>query len=216
VATEDAVQETYLSNLRILSAARNLTGVESAMATDRNVDRVALALAAVRDEFDLILLDCSPGMGWLFRMAMRAAQAYVIPMRLEPFSFEGLSNCMANMTIERPEYGLKAQMLGITLLGVDFRLQRHCELIGDVRATYGGAVFSAFVRQNEPVAEAPGHGKAVVDFKPQSRGALGFREVTREMLTRASRRSLFDRQLLLTGGAVAGETAGVLPREETP
>jgi chromosome partitioning protein len=169
VAVQDSWTATYLPNLRIISAARDLSRIEPMMEKDpHGIDRIAMALAGVSGDYDLILLDCSPGMGWLFRMAMRAAQGYVIPMRLEPFSLEGLSNCMEHMRLQRQQYELRAQMLGIALLGVDFRLQRHSNLIGDVRASYGPALFAEFVRQNEPVAEAPSRGMAVVDFKPRA------------------------------------------------
>jgi chromosome partitioning protein len=204
ISTEDAIQPTYLPNLSVLSADLVLAEVEAKMETDAfAIERLALALENVRKRFDLILVDCCPGMGWLFRIAMRAADAYVIPMRLEAFSFDGLRNCMEQMEVQRPRYQLRAALLGIALLGVDYRLQRHTTLESEVRETYASAVFRTGVRQNEPVAHAPFTGRAVVDVHPKCRGSEGFLAATREMLERAARRRLFDPRLLLADPGAA-------------
>jgi chromosome partitioning protein len=211
IATEDAILPTYLAGgegrgrLDILSADLNLADIEAKMETDPYaIDRLAMALANVQQAYDLILVDCHPGLGWLFRIAMRAAHAYVIPSRLERFSLDGLGNCMDQMQLHRPVYGLNATLLGIALLGVDYRLHRHTQVEKDVRATYGTGVFAALVRQNEPVAQAPFEGQAMVDFRPACRGSAGLREVTREMLLRAARRGLFDPSLVLPAPPVQG------------
>lgn len=191
ISTEDAIRPTSIPGLSMVTAGRALARTMSTLVTVRDTQtRLALALAGAAEDYDVVLIDCPGALGYSFWMAMHAATAYLVPLEPNFAGMYGVSTMFTQINEERAEHRLAPSMLGIALVNVDYRLQRHSDAERQVRAAYGTAVFDAVVRNNTHVDEAQSRGLSVVDFAPRSRGAQGYRQLAAEVLLRAERRGL--------------------------
>jgi chromosome partitioning protein len=191
ISTEEAIRPTGIPGLSMVTAGRSLARTMSRLVTVSNTERrLAQALAGPTEDFDVVLIDCPGALGFSFWMAMHAATAYLVPLWPNFAGMHGVSTMFTQINEERAEHHLAPSMLGIALVNVDYRLQRHSDAESEIRQSYGGAVFEAVVRTNTHVDEAQSRGMAVIDYAPRSRSAQGYRQLAAEVLARAQRRDL--------------------------
>jgi chromosome partitioning protein len=191
LSTEDAIRPTRVPGLSIITAGRRLARTMSTLVTIPNMEtRLAHALEGPAAEFDIVLIDCPGTLGFSFWMAMHAATAYVVPLWPNFAGMHGVSTMFTQIIEERAEHGLSPTMLGVALVNVDYRLQRHADAEAEIRRNYGSAVFETVVRTNTHVDEAQSRGMSVIDYAPRSRSAEGYRQLATEVLQRGERRGL--------------------------
>jgi chromosome partitioning protein len=193
ISTEDAIRPTAVPGLSMITAGRSLARTMSTLVTIPNMEtRLAQALSGPSAEYDVVLIDCPGTLGFSFWMAMHAATAYVVPLWPNFAGMHGVSTMFKQIIEERADHALSPTMLGIALVNVDYRLQRHADAEAEIRRNYGIAVFDSVVRTNTHVDEAQSRGMPVIDYAPRSRSAHGYRQLAGEVLARAERRGLLS------------------------
>ncbi len=167
----------------------NLSGAELELIDmPRREHRLALSIAAVRQRFDYILIDCPPALGLLTLNALVAADAVLVPLQAEFYALEGLSHLIR--TIERVKRHLnpKLEIHGIVLTMFD-RRNNLCDMVArDVRAYMGDAVYETVIPRNVRVSEAPSHGKPVLLYDLHCAGSQAYIRLAREVLRREQAR----------------------------
>jgi chromosome partitioning protein len=182
---KDVVHATELRYLHLVPSGRDLYGAEielvSAIARER---RFAAALADLRDDYDLILIDCPPSLGLLTLNALTAADAVIIPLQCEYYALEGLAGLLETIELVRQQLNPELSLEGIALTMVDRRnnLSRQVEL--EVRGHFGAQVFETVIPRNVRLSEAPSHGKPVLLYDAHSRGATSHLALAEEILAR--------------------------------
>ncbi len=151
---------------------------------DRNV-RLADALKDIGERYDMVLVDCPPALDLLTLNALIASNAVLIPMQCEYFALEGISALID--TIE----GLRDQghnpglhIIGVLLTMFDDRTTLGRQVAGDLRDFFGDLVFETVIPRNVRLAEAPSHGKPVLQYDMRSKGAESYLQLAREMIDR--------------------------------
>jgi chromosome partitioning protein len=204
LAVEDVIRDTYLApELSIITCGRGMKTILKRMHHDPGASqRLRLALDAVREDFDLVVVDCAPALGLPFEMAMAAADAYVVPLSLDFLGVEGVRTMFDELQEEWEQHRFGCQLLGIAIQKADYRLGRHERLEAALREFYGQAIFDTTIRINTHVEEAQARGISVVDYAREigrpSRGAQGFVALAGEILGRAIRRGLLPASLRST------------------
>lgn len=185
----DVVVETDTPGLFVLPSSRNLVGanVELVDATARE-SRLRNKLAAVRQDFDYILLDCPPALDLLTLNALIAADSVLIPIQCEYFALEGISALID--TIDRTKAGLNPDLKieGVLLTMFDDRTLLARQVANDLREFFSGEVFETIIPRNIRLAEAPSHGQPILQYDLRSRGADSYLSLAREILARAQPR----------------------------
>jgi chromosome partitioning protein len=182
---KDVVHATELRYLHLVPSGRDLYGAEielvSAIARER---RFATALADLRDDYALILIDCPPSLGLLTLNALTAADAVIIPLQCEYYALEGLAGLLETIELVRGQLNPELSLEGIALTMVDRRnnLSRQVEL--EVRGHFGAQVFETVIPRNVRLSEAPSHGKPVLLYDAHSRGATSHLQLAEEILAR--------------------------------
>jgi chromosome partitioning protein len=182
---KDVVHATELRYLHLVPSGRDLYGAEielvSAIARER---RFAAALADLRDDYALILIDCPPSLGLLTLNALTAADAVIIPLQCEYYALEGLAGLLETIELVRAQLNPELSLEGIALTMVDRRnnLSRQVEL--EVRGHFGAQVFETVIPRNVRLSEAPSHGKPVLLYDAHSRGATSHLQLAQEILAR--------------------------------
>ena len=181
-----AVQvKTQVENLDLVPSSRHLAGA--------NIELVDLAarearlkekLASVREDYHFVLLDCPPALDLLTVNALVAADSVLIPIQCEYFALEGISALLD--TIDRVKAGFNPDLRieGVLLTMFDDRTSLSRQVAHDIRDFFQDEVFQTVIPRNVRLAEAPSHGKAIIQYDLRSRGAESYLRLARELLAR--------------------------------
>lgn len=180
---QEAIRRSYVEGLDVLTGSMELSSADLALAdlTGREVVLRA-ALAPIRREYDVMMLDCPPSLGLLTVNALTAADLFFVPVTPDYLSLEGLVNLMGAVELIRSGIGKTAALLGILLTMCDYRLNATAEIISMIRRHYGRQVFKTEIKSTVRLKEAPSFGKTIFDYDRGSAGAECYRELVREVL----------------------------------
>lgn len=180
-----AVRPSGFPHLDLLPANRDLVGVEvEFVGQDGWQRRLAEALATLRNDYAVILIDCPPSLGHLTVGALSAADGVLVPLQCEYYALEGVSELVA--TIGRVRQGLNPSLdvFGVVLTMFDDRTNLSRDVADEVRRHFGAKVFDAVVPRNVRLAEAPSHGLPILQYDIKCRGAVAYLELGRELAKR--------------------------------
>lgn len=185
----DAVQPTCVEGLEIISSNINLVGAEVELMNRRDRERtLARAINPLRDNYDYILIDCSPSLGVITVNALTAADSVIIPVQSEYFALEGISQLLNTIRIIKSRLRPQLEIEGFLLTMYDARLRLANQIFEELKAHFGNMVFSTVIPRNIKLSESPSHGLPVILYDPESRGAIAYCQLSRE-LTARNRRS---------------------------
>ncbi len=136
----------------------------------------------LRDGFEFILFDTPASLDLLTRNAIAAADGYMIPTLPHFLAIEGLEPLIAAAERLGLTTGFKAELLGIVLTIVDYRLQATRRTVDELRQRFGKKVCAVEVRTNVSLAEAPAFGQTIYQYKPYAAGARAYRLLAEEFL----------------------------------
>ena len=181
----EAIQPTQVEHLFLLPGSKNLTGanVELASAEDRTL-RLKRALATVRDQFELIILDCPPALDLLTLNVLSAAESLIVPMQAEYFALEGISELVSTLERVRSAYNPELTIEGVLLTMYDDRTNLSQQVTDTLREYFKDRLYQTVIPRNIRLAEAPSHGLPVALYDPRSRGTEAYFEMTGEFLGR--------------------------------
>jgi chromosome partitioning protein len=183
VAAKDAIVETEFEGLHLISADKNLVGANLELVDLPNREfRLRERIAAVRDEYHFVLIDCPPALDLLTLNALIAADSVLVPIQCEFFALEGISELMD--TIERIRQGFQHPLAveGILLTLFDDRNNLTRQVAADLTEFFGELVFKTVIPRSIRLAEAPSFGKPILAYDPRSRGAESYIKLAKEIL----------------------------------
>ena len=183
----DLVRPTPIENLSLIPSARDLAGAEvELVGLPERERRLRRALDAARDSFDHVLLDCPPAVGLITVNALAAADSVLVPIQCEYYALEGLSQLLATIDLVRDHLNPELRLAGVVLTMYDARTTLSADVVREVRSYLGSAVFDTVIPRSVRLAEAPSHGRPIVRYSPESRGARAYEQLARELAERAS------------------------------
>jgi len=180
-----AIQETDFPGVQLLSADRELVGVEvEFVGVEGWENRLREALRGLDKDFDFIFLDCPPSLGHLTVNALVAADKILVPLQCEYFALEGISELVA--TVQRVQGSLNPglEIGGVVLTMYDDRTNLSQDVASEARRFFKDKVFETVVPRNIRLAEAPSHGLPILHYDIKSRGAKAYLAMAREFLIR--------------------------------
>ena len=144
------------------------------------------ALEPILADFDYIFLDCPPAVGLLTVNALAAADAVLVPIQCEYYALEGLSQLLATIDLVRDHLNPELRLAGVLMTMFDARTTLSSDVVREVRTHLGGAVFETVIPRSVRLAEAPSHGRPVVRYSPESRGAHAYHQLALEVVGRSA------------------------------
>ena len=139
-------------------------------------------LEAIRDEYDFIIIDCSPSLGLITVNALTAADSVVVPVQCEFFALEGLGKLLNTIKIVQSRLNTDLVIEGILMTMYDGRLRLCNQVVSEVRRHFEDMVFSTIVHRNARLAEAPSAGKPVILYDANSKGSANYLNLVKEIL----------------------------------
>ena len=185
----EATLPTATEKLACVPAHKNLIGANlELVSAERREFRLRDALAAVRDRYQFIVLDCPPALDLLTLNALVAADSVLIPMQAEYFALEGVSELLDTIERIRQSFNPELSIEGVVLTMFDDRTNLAQQVARDLKHFFGDQLCRTTIPRNVRLAEAPSFGKAALDYDPQSRGAEAYIQLAKELITRAEKR----------------------------
>ena len=165
----------------VLPSAADLAGagVELISMPDPNY-RLKNALEALRQRYDVILIDCPPSLEMLTLNGLAAADSILVPVQCEYYALEGLSDLMSTLRMVKKRINPNLEIFGVALTMFDGRTNFSTQVAQEVRRHFPGKVFASVIPRNIRLAEAPSHGIPVTAYDKSSRGAHAYREMAKE------------------------------------
>ena len=179
----DAIQKTETPNLDLLPAHIDLVGAEIELIHHPNREHVmSKALEPLLNDFDFIIIDCSPSLGLITINALTAADSVVIPVQCEYFALEGLGKLLNTVKIVQTRINTSLRIEGILMTMYDGRLRLCNQVVSEVRKHFDEIVFSSIIHRNTRLSEAPSFGKPVILYDADSKGAVNCLNLAKEIL----------------------------------
>ena len=179
----EAIYTTDIEGLDIIPSHINLVGAEIEMLNLENREKVlGRIIAPLKDEYDFILIDCSPSLGLITVNALTAADSVIIPVQCEYFALEGISNLLNTIRIIKKKLNPNLQIEGFLLTMFDSRLKLANQIYDEVKRHFQELVFKTVIMRNVKLSEAPSHGMPVILYDAESKGAVNHLALAKEII----------------------------------
>ena len=178
---EQAIVHTKFGDVLPSSADLAGAGVEL-IGTDNRERQLAKALDRVKDQYDVIFIDCPPSLELLTLNGLCAADGILVPVQCEYYALEGLSDLMATLRMVKKRMNPRLEIFGVALTMFDGRTNFSTQVAQEVRRHFPGKVYATVIPRNVRLAEAPSHGIPVSAYDRSSRGAVAYKAMAQEII----------------------------------
>ncbi|MDQ3501621.1 MAG: AAA family ATPase [Actinomycetota bacterium] len=184
-AIEDAIEPTSVKNLFVVPATIDLAGAEIELVPMLSREqRLKQALDLVKDDYQVVFVDCPPSLGLLTVNALTAASEVLIPIQCEYYALEGLTQLLTNVEMVRRQLNPRLEVEGVVLTMYDFRTNLSRDVATQVRSHFGERTYRTVIPRSVRISEAPSYGEPVEALDPMTRGSIAYRELGREFRRR--------------------------------
>jgi len=184
---KEAITTTSFSHLDIIASTNDLVGAEielvSVMAREYQLQK---ALKTIKEQYDIIIIDCPPSLGLLTINALTASDALVIPIQCEYYALEGLGQLLNTVRLVQRHLNKKLEIAGILMTMYDGRLNLSKQVVKEVNSFFKDKLFKTYIHRNVRLSEAPSFGKPALLYDANSTGAQNYMSLTEEILQRVS------------------------------
>ena len=180
-----AIHDTEIETLKVIPSHINLVGAEIEMLNMPGREKIMRnVLAPLKDDFDYILIDCSPSLGLITVNALTAAQSVIIPVQAEYFALEGISKLLNTIKIIKTRLNPTLEIEGFLLTMYDSRLRQANQIYDEVKRHFQELVFSTVIQRNVKLSEAPSYGLPAILYDADSNGAKNHMALAKELISR--------------------------------
>lgn len=185
IAVKEAITETDIDYLHILPSHIDLVGAEVEMVNiERREERMRDALKPIRNDYDFVIIDCSPSLGLITINALTAADSVIIPVQCEYFALEGLGKLLNTIKIIQTRLNKNLEIEGILLTMYDVRLRLSNQVVEEVKTHFKQIVFDTIIPRNIKLSESPSFGVPAIAHDAESKGAISYLNLAKEIINK--------------------------------
>src|SRR6187397_1785133 len=182
-SAKDVLLKTEIPYLDLIPSHIDLVGAEIEMINYPERELVLKKmLEPIRNEYDFIVIDCSPSLGLITVNGLGAADSVVIPVQCEFFALEGLGKLLNTIKIVQSRLNTDLQIEGILMTMYDGRLRLCNQVVNEVRRHFEDMVFNTIIHRNSKLSEAPSVGKPVILYDSDCKGSVNYLNLAKEVL----------------------------------
>jgi len=183
VEADNIILNTNTPNLDLIPAHIDLVGAEIEIINLPNREKMMRkVIDKIKEQYDFIILDCSPSLGLITVNALTAADSVIIPVQCEYFALEGLGKLLNTIKIVQSRLNKDLDIEGILLTMYDSRLRLAKQVVQEVKTHFQQMVFNTIIHRNTRLGEAPSFGETIIMHDASSTGAANYLNLTREIL----------------------------------
>jgi len=196
---EKAIVRTKSRNMSIIPAYLNLAGVDMELLelerqykdTEKRFNRVKRLkeeLNKVRENYDFIIIDCPPSLGTLTTNALAASDSVLIPVQCEYYALEGIMQLINTVMLAQRKVNPKLDIEGVLLTMLSVNTNLGLEVISSIKEFFKERVYDTIIPRLIKLAEAPSHGKTILDYDPRGKGTKAYINLAKEVIERNGRK----------------------------
>ena len=183
VKAKEVILKTDIPHLFVIPSHIDLVGAEIEMINYPQRETVLKnLLEEVRNDYDFIIIDCSPSLGLITVNALVASDSVVVPVQAEFFALEGLGKLLNTIKIVQSRLNTALAIEGILMTMYDSRLRLCNQIVNEVRRHFDALVFDTLIHRNARLSEAPSVGKPAILYDAESKGSLNYLHLAKEVL----------------------------------
>ena len=183
VKAEEAVVSTGFENMYVIPSSIELAAAELELADlEHREAKLKNALAAVKNRYDYIFIDCPPSLGLITTNALCASDSILVPIQPEYYALEGLSQLIATVRLVKRRYNNYLEIEGVLLTMYDGRLNLTQQVVQEVKKFFPKKVFSTVIPRGVRLSEAPSFGMPIMYFDKSCKGSLAYMELAKEIV----------------------------------
>lgn len=186
-SAKEAIVSTEIERLDVIPSHINLVGAELEMLNIENREKMlAKVIEPVKDDYDYILIDCSPSLGLITVNALTAADSIIIPVQCEYFALEGISKLLNTIRIIKSKLNPSLEIEGFLLTMYDARLRLANQIYEEVKSHFQDLVFTTVIQRNIKLSESQSFAQPVLVYDAVSRGAVNHMQLAKELINKNS------------------------------
>lgn len=187
----ETIIKTKFQNLSVIPSLINLAGVDIELVQKGIMneefkigDQLKNQLETIKGRYDYVIIDCPPSLGLLTTNALAASNSVLIPVQCEYFALEGVTQLLNTIILTQNKINPNLDIEGVLLTMLDGRTLLGLEVVEDVRKFFKEKVFNTIIPRLVRLVEAPSHGKPIIEYDPESRGAEAYINLAKEVIER--------------------------------
>jgi chromosome partitioning protein len=182
-SVQESILPTEIPFLDIIPSHIDLVGAEIEMINLNNRERkMKDALEVVKDQYDFIIMDCSPSLGLITINSLTAADSVIIPVQCEYYALEGLGKLLNTIKIIQSRLNTSLVIEGILLTMYDLRLRLSNQVVNEVNSHFKNMVFDTIIPRNVRLSESPSFGVPAILHDAESKGAISYLNLAKEII----------------------------------
>ena len=179
----EVVVPSGVTGFRVAPATQALAGANVELVdVERREFRLSDALLEIKNDYDIVLIDCPPSLGILTINGLVAADHIMIPVQAEYYALEGLGQLLNTIELIKENIKEDLNILGAVLTMFDKRTKLSGQVMDELYKYFPNKIFDAVVPRNVRLSEAPSHGKAISHYAPESKGAKAYSDLAKELI----------------------------------
>ena len=184
IRPQDAVIKTQFKNVSIIPSSSALAEAEiHLLQLEQRNHQLKKAVLQIKDEYDIIIIDCLPSLGVLAINALVAGDKIIFPMQCEHYSLEGLAQLLATVKKVKKTANKNLMLMGIVFTMLDKRLLQSNEIMKDIKENFPpSSIFDTVIPRNVRISEAPSHGMPIIYYDKSSKGAEAYTRLAKEII----------------------------------
>ena len=195
----NSIVKTKSHNLSIIPAYLNLAGAEMELLelerkykdTEKRFNRLKRLkdeLDKVKDKYDYIIIDCPPSLGLLTTNALAASDSVLIPVQCEYYALEGIMQLINTIILAQRKVNPSLDIEGVLLTMLSVNTNLGLEVISSIKEFFKERVYDTIIPRLIKLAEAPSHGKTILDYDPRGKGTRAYLNLAKEVIERNGRK----------------------------
>ncbi len=181
----DLIIPTEFNYLDMLPAHIDLAGAEVELINLEGREyRMKEALLKIKDQYEYIIIDCSPSLGLITVNALTAADSVLIPVQCEYFALEGIGKLLHTIQLIQSNLNPELHIEGVLPTMYDSRMRLSNQVVEEVRTHFQDLAFETIIPRNIRLSESPSFGKPVIAHDAISKGAVSYMNLAQEVLVR--------------------------------
>ena len=183
IKASDALVQTEIANLHLIPSHINLVGAEIELVKAPARESILKeALKDIRDNYDFIIIDCSPSLGLITVNSLAAANSVIIPVQPEYFALEGLGKLLQTIRLVQNRINPELTIEGFVVTMFDGRTKAHAQVVAELKDHFQDMVFDTIIQRNIRLSEAPSHGVPIILYDVMCNGASNYLSLAKELL----------------------------------
>ncbi|MDP5100771.1 MAG: AAA family ATPase [Nonlabens sp.] len=180
---QELIVKTDSPNVDIIPAHIDLVAIEIELVdVDQREYQMKKALAAIKENYDYIIIDCAPSLGLLTLNALTASDSVLIPIQCEYFALEGLGKLLNTIKSVQKIHNANLDIEGLLLTMYDSRLRLSNQVVEEVNQHFEGLTFKTIIQRNVRLSEAPSYGESIISFDASSKGSENYLSLANELI----------------------------------